>query len=229
MLISFLFLKENICCGYSLEAPRREIRKIICGYPLLSVAMSLLGTISKDPKFCNVDNKDWSDLRLRRCAGWVEALLGAHVRRYVFSCCGSFVFCTTIYGSNMVFHALTFARSHGRCWKPRPKAVVFNTSQGTWRMLMHWKIMLDRYYCIKTKNICYICVISCTILFRLFTDVTRTLFLRTMLVLGQGNTRLVTAAILLPQYVHIESCVAGIKGTWIALFIHGFSPVNAQL
>ena len=52
MLISFLFLHENICCGYSLEAPRRgasneyhnicfrgEIRKIICGYPLLSVAM----------------------------------------------------------------------------------------------------------------------------------------------------------------------------------------------
>ena len=62
MLISFLFLDENICCGYSLEAPRRgtsneypqrgasneypqhmfrpEIRKILCGYPLLSVAMS---------------------------------------------------------------------------------------------------------------------------------------------------------------------------------------------
>ena len=56
----------------------------------------------------------------------------------------------------MVFHTLTFARSRGRCWKPRPKAVVFNTSQGTWRMLMHWKTMFDRYYCIKTENICYI-------------------------------------------------------------------------
>ena len=47
-------LEENICCGYSLEVPHlteallmsthnicfpREIRKIICGYPLLSVAM----------------------------------------------------------------------------------------------------------------------------------------------------------------------------------------------
>ena len=71
MLISFLFLDENICRGYSLEAPhrgasneypqhmfssrnteallmsthnicfRREIRKILCGYPLLSVAMCL--------------------------------------------------------------------------------------------------------------------------------------------------------------------------------------------
>ena len=29
------------------------------------------------------------------------------------------------------------------------KAAVFNTSQGTWRMLMHWKTMFDRYYCIK--------------------------------------------------------------------------------
>ena len=54
MLISFLFLNENICYGYSLEAPRRgasneyhnicfrrEIRKILCGYPLLSVAMEM--------------------------------------------------------------------------------------------------------------------------------------------------------------------------------------------
>ena len=52
MLISFLFLHENICCGYSLEAPRwgasneyhnicfrGEIRKLLYGYPLLSVAM----------------------------------------------------------------------------------------------------------------------------------------------------------------------------------------------
>ena len=61
-----------------------------------------------------------------------------------------------IKGSNMVFHAFTFARSRGRCWKPRPKAAVFNTSQGTWRMLMHWKTMFDRYYCIKTENNCYI-------------------------------------------------------------------------
>ena len=63
--------------------------------------------------------------------------------------------CITIYGSNMVFHALTFARSRGRCWKPRPEAAVFNTSLGTWRMLMHWKTMFDCYNCIKTVNICY--------------------------------------------------------------------------
>ena len=52
MLISFLLLHENICCRYSLEEPQQgasneyhnicfpgEIRKILCGYPLLSVAM----------------------------------------------------------------------------------------------------------------------------------------------------------------------------------------------
>ena len=36
-------------------------------------------------------------------------------------------------------YALTFARSLGRCWKPRPSASVFNTSHETWRMLMHEK------------------------------------------------------------------------------------------
>ena len=36
-----------------------------------------------------------------------------------------------------IFNSLTFARSLGRCWKPRPPASVFNTSHGTWRMLMH--------------------------------------------------------------------------------------------
>ena len=55
----------------------------------------------------------------------------------------------------MVFHALTFARSRGRCWKPRPEAAVFNTSLGTWQMLMHWKTMFSCYYCIKSENICY--------------------------------------------------------------------------
>ena len=59
-------------------------------------------------------------------------------------------------GSDHCAELQTFARSLGRCWKPRPKAAVFNTSQGTWRMLMHLKTMFDRYYCIKTENICYI-------------------------------------------------------------------------
>ena len=40
------------------------------------------------------------------------------------------------------FNALAFARSLGRCWKPWPSASVFNTYQGTWRMLMHEKTYL---------------------------------------------------------------------------------------
>ena len=58
--------------------------------------------------------------------------------------------------SNVVFHALIFARSLGKCWKPRPPASVFNTSLRTWRMIMHWKTMFHHYYCINTENICYI-------------------------------------------------------------------------
>ena len=61
----------------------------------------------------------------------------------------------------------------------------------------------------KTENICYISrYISCTTLFRLFKDVSRMQFPRTMLVLGPDSTHLVTTANLCPRYDHIESCVA---------------------
>ena len=55
VLTFFLFLHENICCGYSLEAPHRgisneyhnicfrgEIRKIFTGYPPLSRPMDVV-------------------------------------------------------------------------------------------------------------------------------------------------------------------------------------------
>ena len=50
------------------------------------------------------------------------------------------------------FNVLTFARSLGRCWKPRPPASVFNNSLGTWRMFMHEKpclipILWNGKYC----------------------------------------------------------------------------------
>ena len=71
------------------------------------------------------------------------------------------------------------------------------------------KTMFDRYYCIKNlKTFATFRVISCTILLRLFTDISRTQCARTMLVLGPGSTHLVTAANLWPRYDHIESCVA---------------------
>ena len=88
-----------------------------------------------------------------------------------------------------------------------PWEVLKTEAEGTWRMLMHWKNIFYRYYCIKTENICYICIISCTILFCLFTDVSRMKFPRTMLILGPDRTYLVMAAILWPQYRHTGSCV----------------------
>ena len=62
-------------------------------------------------------------------------------------------------------------------------------------------------------------VISCTILFRLITDVSRTQFPRTMLVLGPDSTHLVTAANLWPRYDHIKSCVAVhcLVNTWLLI------------
>ena len=63
-------------------------------------------------------------------------------------------------------------------------------------------------YMHKTENNCYVSLISCTILFRHFTDVSRTQFPRTMLVLGPGSTHRVTAANPWPWYDHIESYVA---------------------
>ena len=92
--------------------------------------------------------------------------------------------------------------------KTEAKGRSFNTSQGTWGMLMHSKNMFSRYYCIKTENICYISLISCTILFYLFTDVSRTQFPQTVLVLRPDTTHFMTATILWPRYTHIESCVA---------------------
>ena len=67
--------------------------------------------------------------------------------------------------------------------------------------LVRWLLLnKNSKYLLKTFR-----VISCTILFRLFTDVSRTQFPRTMLGLV---THLVTAANLWPRYKHIESCVA---------------------
>ena len=70
------------------------------------------------------------------------------------------------------------------------------------------KTMFDRYYYIKLKTFATFRVISCTVLFRLLTDVSRTQFPQTMLVLGPGSTHLVTVANLWPRYEDIESCVA---------------------
>ena len=244
----------------------------------------------------------------------------------------------------MVFHTLTFARSHGNCWKPRPKAAVFNTSQGpgecyifarshgncwkprpkaavstppkdlanviyspgpmgivenpgrrpgfstppkalanviyspgpmgivenpgrrprfqhlprtwrmlyirqvpwellktqaegrgfqhlprTWRMLMHWKTMFDRYKCIKTENICYILRYFLHNFVTLFRRCLANVISQTMHIIGPGSTHLVTAANLWPGTIILKIVQPCINSAWIALFIHGFSPVNARL
>ena len=59
----------------------------------------------------------------------------------------------------------------------------------------------------KRKTFAIFRVIFCTILFRVFTDVSRTQFARTILILEPGSTHLVTAANLWPRYDHTESCV----------------------
>ena len=71
------------------------------------------------------------------------------------------------------------------------------------------KTMFDRYYCIKTENICYI---SRYFLHYFVSPFHRCLANANstdyMLVLSPGSTHLVTAANLWPRYEHIESCVA---------------------
>ena len=58
------------------------------------------------------------------------------------------------------------------------------------------------------KHLLHFALFLALFLFRLFTDVSRKQFARTMLVLGPSLTHLVTAANLWPRYEHIESCVA---------------------
>ena len=59
--------------------------------------------------------------------------------RYNAKCSKCFQFLCNNSDRTWFFNVLTFAMSLGRCWKPRPPASVFNTSHGTWRMLIHEK------------------------------------------------------------------------------------------
>ena len=130
----------------------------------------------------------------------------------------------------MVFQALTVDRSRGRCWKPRPEAAVFNTSLGTWRMLIHCKTMFDRYYCIKTENICYIsryflhyfvspshrCLANA-----IYTDYARSR-------IGQYTSHNGSKSVA-PLRSYWKLFSRALKhSTWFALLIYGFLPVNAR-
>ena len=60
------------------------------------------------------------------------------------------------FGVSRLLNGLTFSMPCKSSAEEIVKAAVFNTFQGTWRMLMYCKTMFDQYYCIKTENICYI-------------------------------------------------------------------------
>ena len=84
----------------------------------------------------------------------------------------------------------------------------FQHIPGIRRMLMHWKTMF--YYCIKTENICYIS--------RYFLHYFVSPFHRCLanaISMNYARSRAV-------QYTSHNSA-------WIALLIHGFSPVNAWM
>ena len=52
-------------------------------------------------------------------------------------------------------HGFSCINIHQVPWevlKIEAEGAVFNTSQGTWRMLMHWKTTFYRNYCIKTEK-----------------------------------------------------------------------------
>ena len=128
-------------------------------------------------------------------------------------------------------HNLTFARSWGRCWKSRPLASVFNTSLGTWQMLIHWKTMFDRYYCIKTENICYIsryflyCFVSP--FYRCLANTISTANAHSRA--GQYTSRNISKYVTPIRSYWKLSSRALTAGELIALLIHGFLPVNARL
>ena len=53
----------------------------------------------------------------------------------------------------MIVQLLTFARSRGKCWKPRAKPEV-STFPRDLVNVNRYKIMFDRYYCINSANHC---------------------------------------------------------------------------
>ena len=110
-----------------------------------------------------------------------------------------------------------------------PWEVLKTESQGTWRMLMHWKTMFDCYYCIKIATICYIlhCILHyCVSPFhRCRVNAISTYYACSRA--GQYTSR--DGIILWPGMSILKVAQPCINSAWIALLIHGFLPVNARL
>ena len=143
----------------------------------------------------------------------------------------------------MVFYALTFARSWGRCCKPRPKAELFNISRGTWQTLMHWKTMFKAMVVYrdffqspavfhKFLNHFHKHFHSMSPALSFFSQYPNLHNSYVNCFIDSFNCKR-DASIGLMEYCP-ESCIWKVKylcfnGTWNSLLIHGFSLVNAPL
>ena len=74
------------------------------------------------------------------------------------------------------------------------------------REVLKTEAVCDRYYCIKSENVCYISLYFLHYFFFAFSPMSHERIFYG-LVLGPGSTYIVTAANLWPRYDHIESCV----------------------
>ena len=133
-----------------------------------------------------------------------------------------------IIGIKHGFSCINIRKVSREVLKPRPVAAVFNTSLGTWRMLMHWKTMFDRYYCIKTENICYILryFLHYFVLpfHRCLANAISTDYARSRA--GQYTSRNGSKSVApVLSYWKLRSRALTAR----ELSIHGFSPVNARL
>ena len=89
-----------------------------------------------------------------------EITILASIVHCCFWCCnihqGLSLYKTNAVGIKHGFSCINIRQVPWEVLKTEAEGRGFHISQGIWRMLMHWKTMFDRYYCIKTENICYI-------------------------------------------------------------------------
>ena len=86
-----------------------------------------------------------------------------HVHPYIFNKVKRYItMCSTAHSDRIwFFNTLTFARSLGRCRKPRPSALVFNTSLGTWRMFDPYIVnKFERCITMKSVGSPYCCTVD---------------------------------------------------------------------
>ena len=106
-------------------------------YALFMHGYAIFNMIVPGPQICCHYENEYSLWKLRSQDIDEKAKQNSARNKAKYSKC--FQFLCNNGDQTCFFNALTFARSLGRCWKTWPSASVFNTSQGTWWMLMHEK------------------------------------------------------------------------------------------